>query len=112
MPWLGDVFGLVLDGNMTSSEKTNKRKTMQRRLSETTVESQLWATDLFDALEFLQGKTIGSVTRVRKASGDADEIIILSFTDETFAEFHGLADWGEQRAFVGVAFSDIEGVEG
>jgi hypothetical protein len=83
---------------------------MQRRLSETTVESQLWATDLFDALSLLDGRTIDSVARGRKISGD-DEIIILNFTDGTFAELHGLANWGEQTTSIGVAFSDVDGVE-
>jgi hypothetical protein len=83
---------------------TNRNITMQQRPDETTAESQLQAPAHLDALEFLQGKTIDSVTRIRTGGGDGP--IILSFTDGTFAEFQGLTNWGDRAIFDDLTFGD------
>jgi hypothetical protein len=69
---------------------------------------------VFDALPFLEGRTIKAVERAQRLPEkdlDGDEIIVLRFTDGTFAEFHGFANWEEQETSIGVAYSDISGAE-
>jgi hypothetical protein len=84
---------------------------MQRRLSQETVDSQSWAIEILDALSWLPGRRIESVVRTAKINDPGDEVIILNFDDGTFAEICGYANWGEQTTSIGVAFSDIDGVE-
>jgi hypothetical protein len=51
---------------------------MQRRLSQETVDSQSWAIEILDALNWLPGRRIESVVRTAKINDPGDEVIILN----------------------------------